>query len=223
MPTIECSEPTWKKPTLCIAIGITLCLLTMPAVGQNGGASTGTENGEWRHWGGDTASTRYSPLDQINAENFEDLEVAWVWRGDNYGPSVDNIMRSSPIYVDGVLYTVAGQRRTVVAVDPGTGTIRLIDYVAIEDVGRIVNPMTLHGQVVGAIVQGLGGTLLEHLVYDATGQQVRHLLDRSMASGRHEVVWDTTNDRGVAAASGLYFYRLQIGGRSSVRKMTLIR
>lgn len=60
-------------------------------------------------------------------------------------------------------------------------------------------------------------------VYDAAGQQVRHLLDRSVAGGRHEVVWDTTNDRGVAAASGLYFYRLQIGGRSSVRKMTLIR
>jgi quinoprotein glucose dehydrogenase len=81
----------------------------------------GTENGEWRYWGGDSGSNRYSPLDQINADNFEDLEVAWVWRGDNFGPSVDNILRSTPIYVNGRLYGVAGQRRTAVAIDPATG------------------------------------------------------------------------------------------------------
>ena len=46
----------------------------------------------------------------------------------------------------------------------------MIDYVAVEDVGRIVNPMTLHGQGIGAIVQGLGGAFLEHLVYDEDGQ-----------------------------------------------------
>src|SRR6185295_7871295 len=45
-----------------------------------------------------------------------------------------------------------------------------IDYVAVEDVGRIINPATLKGQVVGAIVQGLGGTFLEHFVYDESGQ-----------------------------------------------------
>ena len=43
-------------------------------------------SGEWRYIGADAAHTRYSPLEQINADNFEDLEVAWVWRGDNYGP-----------------------------------------------------------------------------------------------------------------------------------------
>ena len=82
---------------------------------------SGTEGGEWRYWGGDAGSSRYSPLDQINADNFENLEVAWIWRGDNFGPSVDNILRSTPIYVDGKLFTVAGQRRTVVAIEPTTG------------------------------------------------------------------------------------------------------
>ncbi len=53
---------------------------------------------------------------------------------------------------------------------PSTGEVRLLDYMAIEDVGRIINPITLHGQTVGAIVQGLGGALLEHLVYDENGQ-----------------------------------------------------
>jgi carbon-monoxide dehydrogenase large subunit len=57
-----------------------------------------------------------------------------------------------------------------VAVDAKTGQVELLDYVAVEDVGRIINPLTLHGQAVGAVVQGLGGTFLEHLVYDAEGQ-----------------------------------------------------
>jgi quinoprotein glucose dehydrogenase len=81
----------------------------------------GTPPGEWRYIGGDAAHTRYSPLDQINAGNFAKLEVAWVWRGDNFGPAVDNVFRSTPLYVDGMLYTVAGQRRTVAAIDPATG------------------------------------------------------------------------------------------------------
>jgi carbon-monoxide dehydrogenase large subunit len=57
-----------------------------------------------------------------------------------------------------------------VAVDPKTGHVALLDYIAVEDVGRIINPLTLHGQCIGAVVQGLGGALLEHFVYDAEGQ-----------------------------------------------------
>ena len=63
-----------------------------------------------------------------------------------------------------------GAHAAHVAVDPKTGHVELIDYVAVEDVGRIINPLTLHGQAVGAIVQGLGGALLEHFVYDEDGQ-----------------------------------------------------
>ena len=57
-----------------------------------------------------------------------------------------------------------------VAVDPGTGRVELIDYLVVEDVGRIVNPLTLHGQVIGATVQGLGGAFMEDLAYDGNGQ-----------------------------------------------------
>jgi carbon-monoxide dehydrogenase large subunit len=63
-----------------------------------------------------------------------------------------------------------GAHAAHVAVDPGTGHVALIDYMAVEDVGRIINPLTLHGQTVGAIVQGLGGALLEDLAYDENGQ-----------------------------------------------------
>ena len=56
------------------------------------------------------------------------------------------------------------------AVDPGTGHVELLDCLVVEDVGRIVNPLTLHGQAIGGAVQGLGGALLENLVYDGNGQ-----------------------------------------------------
>ena len=63
-----------------------------------------------------------------------------------------------------------GAHAAHVAVDPRIGHVAVLDYVAVEDVGRIVNPLTLHGQTLGAIVQGLGGAFLEHLVYDENGQ-----------------------------------------------------
>jgi carbon-monoxide dehydrogenase large subunit len=68
-------------------------------------------------------------------------------------------------------YTWAyGTQAAHVAVDPGTGHVKVIDYLSVEDVGRIINPLTLHGQAIGSIVQGLGGAFLEHLVYDDEGQ-----------------------------------------------------
>jgi aerobic carbon-monoxide dehydrogenase large subunit len=63
-----------------------------------------------------------------------------------------------------------GAHAAHVAVDPRTGHVEVVDYVAVEDVGRIINPMLVKGQIVGAVVQGLGGALLEHLVYNDEGQ-----------------------------------------------------
>ena len=63
-----------------------------------------------------------------------------------------------------------GSAAAHVAVDIGTGQVELLDLVVVEDVGRVVNPLTLHGQAIGGVVQGLGGAFLEHLVYDANGQ-----------------------------------------------------
>jgi carbon-monoxide dehydrogenase large subunit len=63
-----------------------------------------------------------------------------------------------------------GAHAAHIAVDPDTGRIEVLDYVSVEDVGRIINPETLHGQAMGALVQGLGGVLQESLVYDEEGQ-----------------------------------------------------
>ncbi len=80
--------------------------------------AAGTQDGEWHFIGGDSAHTRYSPADEINADNFEDLEEAWVWDGASFNAASG---RSTPTYIDGMLYTVAGPRRHVVAIDPETG------------------------------------------------------------------------------------------------------
>jgi aerobic carbon-monoxide dehydrogenase large subunit len=63
-----------------------------------------------------------------------------------------------------------GSAAAHVAVDPGTGRVELLDFLVVEDVGRIVNPLTLHGQAIGGVVQGLGGAFMENLVYDGNGQ-----------------------------------------------------
>ena len=82
---------------------------------------------------------------------------------------------SAPIEVEAEFlnkkYTWAyGTQAAHVAVDAGTGEVKVIDYLSVEDVGRMINPLTLHGQAIGSIVQGLGGAFLEHLVYDENGQ-----------------------------------------------------
>ena len=74
--------------------------------------------GAWTYIGGNVGSQRYSTLDQIDRSNFDDLEVAWEWDGGSFG---DVLARPMPIYVDGMLITVAGDRRYVVAMDAGTG------------------------------------------------------------------------------------------------------
>ncbi|MBN1238227.1 MAG: PQQ-binding-like beta-propeller repeat protein [Gammaproteobacteria bacterium] len=76
---------------------------------------------DWPTYGGNLASHRYSPLDQIDAGNFKDLEIAWRLRTDFLGPRPDTLYSATPLYVNGVLYTTAGQRRAAVALDPATG------------------------------------------------------------------------------------------------------
>jgi quinoprotein glucose dehydrogenase len=84
-------------------------------------AQPGARDGEWRHYGGDEANTRYSPLDQITADNFSDLELVWRMKTDNFGPVPEYNFQSTPLMVGGVVYSTVGTRRSVVAVDAGTG------------------------------------------------------------------------------------------------------
>jgi quinoprotein glucose dehydrogenase len=91
-------------------------------IGVGSAQEAPSEAGEWRYLGGDAGNTRSAPmLTQIDASNFADLEVAWVWRASNFGAGVEYTSRATPVFVDGALYTVSGQRRTVVSIDATTG------------------------------------------------------------------------------------------------------
>ena len=97
---------------LCVAV-----IAVAPAYAQPSGDL------EWRTYGGDLASTRYSPADQITADNFSDLELAWSLRTDNFGPEPEFNLQSTPLMVGGVLYSTVGTRRAVIAADAATGEL----------------------------------------------------------------------------------------------------
>ena len=99
-------------------------LLTVALVaGPSLVAQQGAKNGEWRSWAGDTGSTRYSPLDQVNAANFSTLEVAWRFTTDILGPRPDFNLQATPLMINGVLYFTAGEHRDAVAVSAATGEL----------------------------------------------------------------------------------------------------
>ena len=87
--------------------------------GRSAEAST-----NWPTYGGNLASHRYSPAGQITKDNFNRLEIAWRLKTDFLGPRPDNLYSATPLFVDGVLYTTAGMRRAVVALDAVTGEMR---------------------------------------------------------------------------------------------------
>src|SRR5262249_27905681 len=95
---------------------------TLRVSGQAPGQPS-TKNGDWTHYTADVHGTRYSPLDQINASNFKDLEVAWRSKTDNLGTRPEYKLEGTPLAIRGVLYTTAGTRRSVVAVDGRTGEL----------------------------------------------------------------------------------------------------
>ena len=89
-------------------------------IGQGVTEGPGTTGGQWQYLGGDAAHTRYSPADEIDADNFEDLEESWIWDGASFNAASG---RSTPSYINGKLYTVAGPRRYVIALDPANGEL----------------------------------------------------------------------------------------------------
>jgi quinoprotein glucose dehydrogenase len=113
---------TWRWAAIAGPAGIVALVMawtTMPATGQSAAAKVG----EWRSYGADLASTRYSPLDQVNASNFSKLEVAWRFKTDALGPRPEFNLQSTPLVVNGVMYAAAGTRRAVIALNPTTGEL----------------------------------------------------------------------------------------------------
>src|SRR4051812_10052172 len=89
---------------------------TIKLVGQ-----TAAPNREWRTYAADLANTHYSPLDQINKDNFGKLEVAWRFKADALGPRPEYNWESTPLMANGMIYVTAGTRRAVVGLDAASG------------------------------------------------------------------------------------------------------
>jgi quinoprotein glucose dehydrogenase len=110
-------------------LGLTLAGSSLPLTGsrsqsKSGNAvADGTKHGEWPSYTGDVRGSRYSPLDQINAENFNDLEVAWRFKTDGLGTRPEFKLEGTPLMVGRTLYTTAGTRRAVIALDAKTGEL----------------------------------------------------------------------------------------------------
>jgi quinoprotein glucose dehydrogenase len=99
--------------------------LSLAAAVQIANAQTGTSvaNGDWPVYHGDEFSQRYSPLDQINADNVGSLEIAWRLSTANFGPSTDYNNPSTPLEIDGVLYVNIASTRNVAALDATSGQV----------------------------------------------------------------------------------------------------
>ncbi len=101
-----------------------LVLLVPPVLHAQSQAGVDQSRQQWPTYGGNLASQRYSPLDQINKDNFKDLQIAWRLPTHFLGPRPDTLYSATPLYVNDTLYTTAGTRRAVVALDPATGEVR---------------------------------------------------------------------------------------------------
>jgi glucose dehydrogenase len=115
------TSPLRGRWTAHALIGGAAVVIGLAVAGLTGGAQ---QKGDWPGITGGDTSTRYSALDQINAQNFNTLKVAWEWNGKDVPPGVEIgeiNARGLPIYADGMLITVSGPRRTVVSLDPATG------------------------------------------------------------------------------------------------------
>ena len=121
-------------------IAVAGLLALVPVHGQEAPADW-----EWPSYAADLANTRYAPLNQIDGSNFNDLEVAWRLKTDNFGPQPEYRFESTPLMVGGVVYTTAGTRRAVVAAAADTGELLWMYRLDEGERGRVA-PRRLSGR-----------------------------------------------------------------------------
>jgi quinoprotein glucose dehydrogenase len=134
-----------------------------------------TKKGDWPYYFADAKGTRYSPQDQINASNFNQLEVAWHFKTDNLGARPEYKLEGTPLEVNGVVYTTAGSRRAAIALDARTGELK---WVHSEYEGRraAIAPRQLSGRGLSYWTDGNGD---ERILYVTTGYRLVELNART--------------------------------------------
>jgi glucose dehydrogenase len=122
---------------------------------------------DWRSYAGDLRNQHYSPLAQITGSNFNALEVVWRFKTDSLGPRPEFKLEGTPLLVNGVLYTTAGTRRAVVALDAVTGELRWV-HAEYEGARAAASPRQLSGRGVAYWTDGRD----ERILYITTGYRL---------------------------------------------------
>src|SRR5262252_8772908 len=137
-----------------VVLGLVVWSLA-PEVSSQSNSMPSTKGGEWPMYTADLQGSKYSSLDQINASNFNKLEVAWTFKTDNLGSRPEAKLEGTPIMVKGVVYTTGGTRRAVVALDAKTGE-QLWVYRMDEGARADASPRKLSGRGVAYWTDGRG-------------------------------------------------------------------
>jgi len=141
------------------------------AQSRSGASEWHAKDTEWASYTADIRGSRYRPLDQINASNFNKLEVAWRFKTDNLGPFPEYKLEGTPLMVNGVIYTTGGTRRSVIALDAKTG--ELIWVYSLREGKRAANsPRQLSGRGVSYWSDGHGD---DRVVFVTTGYRLVEL------------------------------------------------
>jgi len=134
-------------------------------------AQHGAKNGEWRFYGGDAGTPKYSPLDQINSSNFSKLEIAWRFKTDSLGTRPEYKLEGTPLMIKGVIYATAGTRRDVISLDAKTGEVNWV-YSMREGKRAAIAPRQLSGRGLSYWTDGKGD---DRIVFVTTGYRLVEL------------------------------------------------
>ena len=159
-----------RVSVLAVGVGVVWAAFA-PRVSTQAPGFPSLKNGDWFHYTADMHGSRYSPLDQINADNFNKLEVAWRFKTDNFGTFPEYKLEGTPLAIRGILYTTAGTRRDVIALDGRTGEIVWVHSMR-EGKRAAVAPRQLSGRGVSYWTDGKGD---ERIVYVTTGYRLVEL------------------------------------------------
>jgi quinoprotein glucose dehydrogenase len=156
---------------LLVAAGAVVVELSPNVAGQTASGVPSKQNGDWAAYNADIKGSRYMPFDQINASNFNKLEVAWHLKTDNLGPRPEYKLEGTPLMVKGVVYATAGTRKSVVALDGKTGELKWV-YAMDEGRRADVAPRKLSGRGLSYWTDGKGD---ERLLFFTIGYRLVEL------------------------------------------------
>jgi quinoprotein glucose dehydrogenase len=159
-------------PLVALAAGVVWTTVNM--TGQGTGQPS-TKNGDWPMYTADLKGSRYSPLDQINAQNFGKLEVAWRFKTDNLGSRPEFKLEGTPLVVKGIMYATGGTRRSVFALKADTGELLWV-HAEIEGERGMFAPRQLSGRGVSYWTDGRGD---DRIIYVTTGYRLVSLNART--------------------------------------------